>query len=42
MRYDAIAQYGRKEGEFVHSSARGGFWVLSVFFFGEDEDEELI
>ena len=42
MRYDAIAQYGRKEGESVHSSARGGFLVLFGRFLGGVEDEELM
>ena len=39
MRYDAIAQYGRKEGESVHSSARGGFvWVSYAGGFGWVEE----
>lgn len=31
VRYDAIAQYGRKEGQTVHSSARGGSEVMAWF-----------
>jgi hypothetical protein len=30
VRYDAIAQYGRKDGQTVHSSAKGEFDAIAI------------